>query len=414
MTKNASSPKPGFRMAQWRMLLAVMFCYLFYYTGRQSWGWIVKGLHDELGLDSVKTGIIGGALLAAYGFGQFINGNLGDKFGGRRMMTLGAILSSVFVWITSFGGSFYSLLVPWTVNGYVQSLGWAPGSRLISNWWGHEERGKAFGLYVFAAGFSSVLTYALCITILQYLDWRWILRLPVLLLFVAGIVFYLLARDKPEELGFEPVPDSGENLTKDEIKETSVQRYSHAFKNWQFLIACIAIGFESMARYGLLFWVPLYYLGKDWKQDPTGVWITLALPVGMAFGALSCGYISDRLFHSNRSRPIILFLVLAVITLLSIYFVPRQQRLAGVVLLFLAGFFVYGPHSAFWALCPDLLGAKRAGTGVGIMDACAYGAAALAQPFFGWIIQTSGEGSIFIVTAVVCGISAVCMLLVRK
>ena len=30
--------------------------------------------------------------------------------------------------------------------------------------------------------------------------------------------------------------------------------------------------------------------------------------------------------------------------------------------LFLAGFFVYGPASSFWALCPDLVGARRAGT----------------------------------------------------
>ena len=156
MDTGKTSYQSKYHRAKWRMLLATMFCYLFYYTGRQNWGWAVKALIDELGFSAQMTGTIAGAMLGAYGIGQLINGNLGDKYGGRRLMSLGAILSCVMCWITSFGGSFFSILIPWTANGYVQSLGWAPGSRLISNWWGYNERAKAFGFYMFAAGFSAV------------------------------------------------------------------------------------------------------------------------------------------------------------------------------------------------------------------------------------------------------------------
>ncbi|MEA1952520.1 MAG: hypothetical protein U9N87_14160, partial [Planctomycetota bacterium] len=61
--------QPGFRRAQWRMLLATMFCYLFYYTGRQNWGFVVQALEEDLGLDKLQTGWIAGAMLAAYGLG---------------------------------------------------------------------------------------------------------------------------------------------------------------------------------------------------------------------------------------------------------------------------------------------------------------------------------------------------------
>jgi len=414
----SDNSESAFRRAQWRMLLTTVFCYLFYYTGRQNWGWVVKALRDDIGLSPVKTGAIAGAMLAAYGIGQFINGNLGDKFGARVLMSLGAWLSCGLNWVTSFGSSFLSLIIPWTANGYVQSLGWAPGSRLLSNWWSHEERGRAFGFYVFAAGFSSVLTFALSIVVLQHLNWRWVFRLPVLLLLVGGAVFYFVARNKPEDLAFKPLEDGPQGTSGTEGdkpgEETTMQRYAHTFKNWRFLVACVALGFESMARYGLLTWVPLYYLGPGWKQDPSGVWITLSLPVGMSLGALTGGQLSDRVFRSNRSRPIVLFLVLAAVVSMCVYFVPREQRLLGMVLLFLAGFFVYGPQSSFWALCPDLLGTKRAGTGVGVMDACAYAFAAAQGPFFGWLIQTTGEGSVFMATAVACGLGALCMLLVRR
>ena len=54
----------------------------------------------------------------------------------------------------------------------------------------------------------------------------------------------------------------------------------------------------------------------------------------------------------------------------------------------MAGFFAYGSQSAFWALCPDLLGPERAGTGVGIMDFFAYLFAGIACPFIGKMIET--------------------------
>jgi hypothetical protein len=56
-------------------------------------------------------------------------------------------------------------------------------------------------------------------------------------------------------------------------------------------------------------------------------------------------------------------------------------------MLFLCGFFAYGPQSAFWALAPDLLGRARAGTAVGIINAFAYAMAGLGEPFIGWMIQ---------------------------
>ena len=43
-TQTLSGPLTGtspFRVAQWRMLLAAMFCYLFFYTGRQTFGFAI-------------------------------------------------------------------------------------------------------------------------------------------------------------------------------------------------------------------------------------------------------------------------------------------------------------------------------------------------------------------------------------
>ena len=433
-TAMPASEQARFRAAQWRMLLATMFCYLFFYTGRQTFGFAIPGIEQELGISKSTLGWASAALLWSYALGQSINGNLGDKFGGRRLMSLGAILSCALNWVVSLGTDFASLAIPWAANGYAQSMGWAPGSRVLSSWWPPSQRGKVYGAYVFAAGMASVLAFATSTLILELgLGWRAIFRLPVLLLLVGGVAYYILVRDRPEDLGFPPLEESdkadeGSAEARSEAtaeakavgagvasaeEETSWQRYRHVLSNPRFMIASLAIGFQNAARYGLLIWVPVHFLGEDWKNSDTK-WMSLALPIGMALGAIASGWLSDRIFHSNRSRVISLFLFLAAACSLSMYLLPRDHWL-GIPMLLLTGFFAYGPQSAFWALCPDLLGRERAGTGTGIMNTSAYIFAGLGEPLIGWIIQSSGETSlVFGVVAIACLAGGAISTLIRR
>lgn len=399
------------------MLLAVMFCYLFFYTGRQNFGWAILGIGDEFGVSKQDIGWIGAGMLWAYGIGQFINGNLADKFGARRMMVLGGFLSFVMNWATSFSSSYVMVLIFWTINGFCQSLGWAPGSRLVANWWGGNERGKAFGFYVFAAGCSSILIYLLSIVLLDVyeFDWRWLFRLPVLLLLLGCTVFYITVRDKPEDRGFPALEDNGNEVPNaNDDNESFLQRYLVVLKNKRFVLACLSIGFQNMARYGLLVWVPLYYLGTKINES-SNTWIALALPVGMALGTVFFGQLSDRCFKSNRSKPIALSMTLAGLVVLLVYLVPKDNIMGGLVLMFLSGFLVYGPQSCYWPLSPDLLGIKRSGTGVGVMNTFAYAFAGAGEPFIGYMADITGqENIVFVVTAVVCMLSAAIILLVRR
>ena len=67
------------------MLLATMFCYLFFYTGRQTFGFAIPGIEQELGGSKSTLGWASAVLLWTYAIGQSINGNLGDRFGGLKV-----------------------------------------------------------------------------------------------------------------------------------------------------------------------------------------------------------------------------------------------------------------------------------------------------------------------------------------
>jgi MFS transporter, OPA family, glycerol-3-phosphate transporter len=304
-------------------------------------------------------------------------------------------------------------------------MGWAPGSRLLSNWWGRHERGTVYGLYTFAAGLASVLSFATSLVVVGYfhLDWRWIFRLPVALLLVGGIAFYLIAREKPEDMGFESphddaVDDGAAVKSATDDSEGSFARYRAVLSNWRLLVASLAIGFQNAARYGLLVWVPVHFLGADWSKADTSVidprWISIALPVGMALGAATNGWVSDKIFNSRRYAAIVLYMALAAITALYMYTIPTSAVYQGMTVLFLCGFFVYGPQSSFWALCPDLVGHRRAGTATGVMNFCAYLFAGLGEPIIGHFMDGHPSSVVFLVVSICAAASAVVALFIRR
>lgn len=411
----------NFRREQWKMLLVTMFCYLFFYTGRHNFGWAAKGMAADLAINYSFVGWISFSMLAGYAFGQLINGNLADRFNPRIMVPLGALLSVSCNFSISFAESPVVILVLWAMNGYFQSMAWAPGSRLITNWWGEEERGKAFGFYTMAAGSSSAVTYLLSIYLLQQdMEWRMLFRIPVLFLLAASLVFLVIARGKPSDKGF-PDPDhvGGRALPGDAEGETGASvrkeapddwkaRYRAVFTNRNFLVASLAIGFESMARYGLIIWVPVHYLGSNWQENPHYLWVTFLMPVGMALGAGTFGTISDTLFKGNRVASIRLGMLVSAGIAFLIYITPTANMLAAGTLMLLAGFFVYGPQANFWPLSPDLLGARNTGTGIGFMNMTAYLFAACGEPLLGHVIDRSGHtSSIFIIIGVICLLSVI-------
>jgi OPA family glycerol-3-phosphate transporter-like MFS transporter len=401
------------RRAQRRVLLATSACYLVYYTGRQNLGWAVPGLRAELGLSATEVGWISGAGLVLYGAGQVLSGHIADRAGGRRLVALGALASCALNWVTSAGGGFWTLAIPWGLNGYAQSLGFAPASRLIAAWWPPRERGFAFGVFNFAAGFSSVVTFATAALVLEWLAWRWVLRLPVLLLLLGAAVIWLFTRDAPEELGLpgrsedrEGGPGPGRGRPGGEGVVPLGARLRGAFSHRAFLFASIGFGFANWARLGLLVWVPSHLLGGPVAGAGAGrAWITVALPLGMALGALAGGDAVDRFLGGNHPRLIVLSLALAAGAALGLGAVPPDGR--SLLLLFAAGFLVFAPFPSFTVLGAELLGPRAVGAGVGFMNAVGYGTAALGDVVTGAVIDATGRtGAVFVVAAVACVLGA--------
>ncbi len=417
-------PGPALRRAQWRVLLATSVAYLVYYTGRQNLGWAIPGL-VALGLSATAIGWISAAGLVFYGAGQLIAGHLADRLGGRRLVAGGAVASCALNWVTSVGGGFWTIAVPWALNGFAQSMGFAPASRLIAMWWPPRERGRAFGVFTFAAGVSSVLTFATAAAVLAWLSWRWVFRLPALLLLLGAAAVFGLARDRPEELGLalpeEPAPGGGAPggpgrpgvADPGPAGPPSLRaRLRDAFGNRAFVLVSLGFGLGNWARLGLLVWVPAHVVASGAATGSAARWIPLALPVGMALGALAAGDVADRFLRGDHLRLIVAAFALAALACLALLVTPPDAR--GLALLFAAGLLVFGPFTSFTAVAAELLGPRAIGAGIGFMNGVGYAAAALGDVVTGAVIDATGStAAVFGVAAAVCLLGAAATALAR-
>ncbi|RMF84569.1 MAG: MFS transporter [Nitrospinota bacterium] len=384
---------PAYHRWKWRVLLAFAGFYASVYLGRFNFGLVIPLLIEDLRISRTEAGFITMAMMWGFGLGDLVHGRLSERFGFRHWIALGAWLTTLFNWLTSFGVSVLTLILPWTLNGFVNAMCWSPGIAMISQWWPRQDRGKAMGLVSTAAGTAILLVWGISGSVASVWGWRAAFRYPLFLTAAMGTLCWLLVRDRPSDLGLpdyleeDTVSSRAEALPPDELK--GLRPYRRLFTNWRFLIACHITGLGNIVRYGLLTWLPLYYAEAGGLNIKTMVAVTVAYPLGIACGPLLGGLISDKVFRSRRSPMIVISCLLTASVLTAIAFSSPHNLVLGVILLILGGFTL--ALAPLGALAVDLAGRHMSGTAAGVLDAHGYLYAGLQAIIIGWFLDISGR-----------------------
>ena len=126
--------------------------YLFLYLGRFNFWPVAPLVKEDLDLSHVEIGLVTALLLWGFGLGDLIHGRLAEVYGLRLWILLGAVLTAVFNWITSFATSAWTMAIPWGICGFVNAACWSLGVSMISQWWPRQDRGMALGIRKPVAG----------------------------------------------------------------------------------------------------------------------------------------------------------------------------------------------------------------------------------------------------------------------
>ena len=275
----------AFHLFKWRVLLAFAGFYLFAYLGRFSLYPLAPLVKEELALSNIEIALIWAMLFWGFGLGDVVHGRLCEVLGLRLWVMLGAVLTAVFNWITSFATSSVSMAIPLGLAGFANAACWAPAMSMISQWWPRSRRGVALGIVGTSAGGAMLLMWALA-------GWVGVPNGAGAPLFVTcqssqqwlGIAFFLLVRDRPADKGFPEYVEEDEVSATPEAVDPERLRglgpYRVLLSDTRFLLACHVKGLENVVRYGLTTWVAIYYSEVGGLSIESTVFVTVLLPVG--------------------------------------------------------------------------------------------------------------------------------------
>lgn len=408
-----------FRRYAWLYLSLFSILYCFLYCTRLNLASAGAVMMSDLGWSKSDFGWLTGALFWTYGVGQFVNGRLSEIIGPAKFVVASVVLSVAANVLFSFQTSLFAMAVIWGLNGYFQSMAWTPGVAIITKWWPGPTRGFATGLAHAFSGFGQVaviLSVAFGFRFFPGLGWRSAFLVSAAFPAAALVAYLLFAKVSPTNIGLrEYVEDSPERArAEEEMRELLVRRgrlypYLYVLSNKSFLV-WVAIAFiTGLARYGLVTWIPLYFVDRFAISITSGLIGSLALPVGMGIGTLVVPWLTDKWCPGNRLPAVVSSALVGAASIGAFLLLdPRVAWQMGAIqlMLFIAGFCIYAINGTAWAYATDIGGRVFSATSSGVLNFFAYMGAAVQSFVYGSLIDIVGWRSVFASLAVLCALMA--------
>ena len=385
-----------------RVFISLWIAYASFYLCRVNISIAIPGILEEYNLTKTAMGAVLTALFFAYAVGQFINGQLGDKFGARKLLTFGAIVSAILNLVFSVLPGIVSLMaLVWGLNGYFQSMGWSPSTKTIANWFPLKMRGKITGLFGSCYQFGNAASWALAGFVVGIFGWRFAFVIPAIVFIIVAIQWYINGRDAPEELGLPTVEECNDGI----MEQKDCQKDEHL--GFRYTIRTVLsnpriwmVGFSlfglNIIRYGFMDWAPTYMFEVEKATISTAAYKALAIPLAGSLGALFAGWASDKFFNSRRA-PIMVIMLAGLMGLTILY--PQLKHfhwIWSLLCLIAIGFTIYGPHVMICATIPmDYASRKAAASAAGFIDGFGYFGAALTGVISGFLVDNYGWNAAF-------------------
>jgi len=393
-----------FTLWGWLMLLSFGLTYLFFYNGRQNINLVMTQMAEQLGSTTAALGVVSSALFWCYAFGQLINGRLGAFFGYKRFMAFGILASAIINVIISFQSSIPVIAVLWGLNGFFQSMVWSNGLGVLNKWWPKKKRGFATGLTTAFSGLAQVVTYLtilLCLGWNESWGWRAAFRYPMVPMVVMLIAFFFFFKEKPEDIGLEPFSEESDGkddaLEKEIAKRDFLYPYKVLFSEPKVIIFCLISAIAGIGRYGLITWIPTYFMEELGLSIKDGIFSSILLPLGQACAMFVFPLITDKLLKGKREPMLIIASLITVCGMIIFPFIKSQPVASA--MLFVLGVFAM-VTGVIWAIAGDIGGRAFSSTVVGVFDWAVYMGAAVQAMIFGFVKEKFGWSSIFIIIAI--------------
>jgi MFS family permease len=357
---------------------------------------LIPAIISDLGLSRQTAGAIGSLTLVAAAAGGLAFGVIADRFGRTKALMASVIIYSVFTAACGFANTAAQLAIFRVLLGIGMGGEWASGAALVSETWPAEHRGKALGLMQSAWAIGYGLAAVVTMLVLPVWGWRAVFFIGVL---PALLTVWVRRYVKEPALWTERRRSS-----------RKIGRVSEIFADGRagLTVAVTVMNACTLfAWWGFNLWLPGFLSAP---ADAGGVgltarqmsWFVIAMQVGMWFGYVTFGYISDAV---GRKRAYVSYLVAA--SILIVIYTSVHVPVALLLLGPFVAFFATGYFSGFGAVTAEIYPTDIRATAQGFTYNLGRIASAAAPFTVGTLAQTQGFDVALSTTSIAFALAAV-------
>ena len=273
-------------------------------------------IREDLGLSVAQMGLLLSAFLWAYAFAQLPIGLLIDRLGPRKVMVAGLAVWSSAQALCGFVGNTAQFAIARAVLGVGEAPMFPAGARIVRDWFGAGQRGRATGIFTSGSQIGTGLAVPILTALMIGFGWRWMFIIMGVLGIVLALVWFWVYRN-PAQVDLT----ESENAFRTDGR-ASQEKAQITFSEWKSLFRhpttwALVGGYFGVIYVNWLFntWLP-GYLQMERHMSVTRVGWTAAIPYIFAvIGSISAGYLADFLaargvsLMNSRKYPIGAFLV---------------------------------------------------------------------------------------------------------
>jgi MFS family permease len=351
---------------------------------------VLAALMKDLGMAKFTAGLLGSATLIASAVGGLVFGVVADRYGRTRALISSILIYSVFTAACGFAQTVAQLAVFRVFLGLGMGGEWASGAALVSETWPAEHRGKALGFMQSAWAVGYGLAAIVVAVVMPLWGWRAVFFVGVL---PALLTVWIQRRVDEPRLWRErkAAPAAGRGRLRD-IFRGRLGRLTAAVT---LMNAC-----TMFAWWGFNQWIPAY-LSLPAAEGGIGLSTRMmsafivAMQVGMWFGYVTFGFISDRV---GRKRAYVTYLLAAAVLMLA--YTLTSQPPALLLLGPVVAFFATGYFTGFGAVTAEIYPTEIRASAQGFTYNMGRIGSAVAPWAVGRLADTSGFGAAFSLSAV--------------
>jgi predicted MFS family arabinose efflux permease len=318
---------------------------------------LLQSIKLDLAFSDTELGLLGGIAFGVfYATVGLPIAWLADRSDRRSLIAAAVGLWSVMTAACGLAGGFFALFMARVGVGIGEAGGSPPSQSLVSDYFGPDRRGRAFGVLYLQIPLGFVVGYWLGGWLDGLVGWR----VTFLIVGLPGVALALLVRLTLRE----PPRGHSDTAGRSEAANTSLAttiRFFVAQRPLRYL--SLAGAAHGIGAFAAALWLPAYFMRTFAVTGATaGAWLALAYGCGGTAGVLCGGQIADALVRNTRNArwyawgcSAVIAATLPCTALTYLAGVPTVAVAALVIATFLGHMFL-GPVAA---LLQSLAGARR-------------------------------------------------------